>query len=142
MWPYLLGVFPVTSTETEKVEIVSKLSIKYRELTQAWKRVEMIHRKQKLSAEYNGSSPSLSVISPSPSCDDDDDKNIICVQDETENVASPSSLQNAIDKVFVQSKDVFDFVHPNSELDEEGETFIKELETIDKDVPRCDRDYW
>ena len=34
------------------------------------------------------------------------------------------------------------FVRPLSHLDAKGSLFIQELYNIDKDIPRCDRDYW
>ncbi len=139
VWPYLLGVFPITSTKSEKEKILSELSIKYKNFTQAWKRVENINRKQKLRTDCEESSPPLSIISPSPSFYDNDD---IPSQGEAENDTSPASLQNEINKLAAQENGVFDFIHPSYELDDEGQMFIKELDTIDKDIPRCDRDYW
>ena len=35
-----------------------------------------------------------------------------------------------------------DYIQPMSELDERGEKFLQDLYNIDKDIPRCDRDYW
>ena len=62
--------------------------------------------------------------------------------DAAKNVVSPANLEAELNRRILQNKDVFDFVHPRSELNAEGKKFIEELEIIDRDIPRCDRDYW
>ncbi len=35
-----------------------------------------------------------------------------------------------------------DYIQPMESLDAKGEKFLEELYNIEKDIPRCDRDYW
>ncbi len=137
VWPYLLGVFPITSSEQEREKILSNIICSYNKSIQAWKGVEIAHRKQKLCTESQQSSPSLSIISPPPSprCIDD---MYAPSGNEADDIAQlPKHLENDIEQLVS-----CDFVHSGSELDAKGLSFIEELEAIDKDVPRCDRNYW
>lgn len=55
-------------------------------------------------------------------------------------------VENGLSSDYVMSHDQppisCDFLRPSSQLDAKGSSFIQELYNIDKDIPRCDRDYW
>ncbi|XP_064404269.1 small G protein signaling modulator 1-like [Halichondria panicea] len=137
VWPYLLGVFPITSSEQEREKILSNIICSYNKSIQAWKGVEIAHRKQKLRTESQQSSPSLSIISPPPSPRCIDDMHAPSGNEADDIAQLPKHLENDIEQLVS-----CDFVDSGSELDAKGLSFIEELEAIDKDVPRCDRNYW
>ena len=143
MWPYLLGVFPITSSEQGREEILSNIIRSYNESIQAWKGVEIAHRKQKFCAESQQSSPSLSIISPPPSPRCIDDMHIPSGNGADDIAQLPKHLENDIEQLVSYDFSVFECaVRSGCELDAKGLSFIEELEAIDKDVPRCDRNYW
>lgn len=213
MWPFLLGLYPMNSTEQEREDILRHSTEQYTATLAEWKSVEDTKKEVELEAVLvNGyqvrnreASASLSTISPSPSDspsksagsspdlsndishdrshDQYDDLAVFDTQSHDENSfpspnrshehspskhskkaeASPghseggrleenleatpdhSNQEDDLQEVPpppVLSPDPIEAVMLSLKLDSKGKLFAKELYNIDKDIPRCDRDYW
>lgn len=172
VWPYLLGVYPIGSTPLEREAIVAQVTHTYSNLLMAWKTVEATHKNLQMIGESSGeTSPELSSVSASPvpspghahtsdeewaEPDDDtpiqSDKTTPTTMDEqdhltlTRECSSETLAHNGLDVDPVASHDEppmsCDFIRPLSQLDALESLFVQELYNIDKDIPRCDRDYW
>ena len=224
MWPYLLGLYPVKSTQEERVEILKMYTEKYNRSLSEWQKVEATKKEieEETARVFNGhrigsfspdiESPSLSTISrsssnsrdnsrscsPDPSHDQSHDipsdkqhfssrNGDILLQDQpcaelnytgreyvedkddvfesssqslNQVVAKshdnqlPNHLSKTVHNYSIASSSGLDNVTLNSyhdpeemvisslKLDAKGKVFVKELYNIDKDIPRCDRDYW
>ncbi len=146
VWPTLLGVYPATSSLDQRKDILTTITASYRELMAGWRRSEVTHRQLTRAADNSHeSSPSLSSISPSPPqlspCHHGNNDTVPMA---TQVIAELEAL--GVDSDGLSSEGIpamsCDYIQPMAELDEKGEKFLQDLYNIDKDIPRCDRDYW
>lgn len=199
VWPYLLGLYPVSSTHQEREAILERVTRQYNKVLSEWRQVEATKEEIVLEA-VNGHrvgssysrevSPTLSLISPSPrsspdrshdmnglSCDVTRDQPCARLDDAQElngdethpslrnqaepshdqedqshdqTQASPSPCQSPSKQSDEARRSESPLMPPGPEelvfasqkLSSQGKIFAKELFNIDKDIPRCDRDFW
>lgn len=223
VWPYLLGLYPVSSSREEREAILDSATQHYNKALSEWQQVEATKKEIELEAVNGhrvgsegsrGASPALSVISNSPlqspvrtiprdteshdlSCDADatgvenglpqdegrdqpvaatpshegdsdlppsspngnashDRENTSHDQDKAasrdqdnpshdqvssaQSPATKSSTRQQLEEMWPPTPE--ELVMSSQKLDSQGKVFVKELINIDKDIPRCDRDYW
>ncbi len=220
VWPYLLGLYPVGSTEKQRAAILEHATAHYSKVKAEWQQVEATKKEIELEAAVSGhrggsvhlgsreDSPTLSTISNSPLLspvrNQDATFDNICngshdSGEESRDVVDDRLGRSSGEEVLVngdavseshdqpsaevtnhgkapsinpptqhhQEDESHDHSHLNTEeyasrlsqdslvirpdpeellmtspkLDSHGRLFIKELYNIDKDIPRCDRDY-
>lgn len=110
------------------------------------------------SPSERGDSPALSIISgssPEPLADSNITSPVHlesnCDHHHAESPSEPvDATENCADTNLdcsIELRDAFppdpeELIMSSSKLDSRGKIFVKELYNIDKDIPRCDRDYW
>ena len=168
VWPYLLGLFPVESTTNELSQLTHQRNNSYKQVVKEWKTLERDHYRNNdptstplvvrhgLWGEDAVSSGSLSaadsnILPSEPSANKLKSQSHDLIDLE---ITSSSSLSQDDEKI-AREVDVDDSnsvsirVSPPSalplkavtDLSEKERLFIAELFKIDKDIPRCDRDY-
>lgn len=139
VWPFLLGLFPLDSTPEQQEAIASRASDDYYQTLGEWRTVEARNKEieKKRNTQTNGFlngsgevSPCLSSISPTPSPTGSDHVSNGITANGTDSVSLESGSLNS------------KLLTPPVKLDAKGQWFVQELFNIDKDIPRCDRDYW
>ena len=165
VWPHILGVFPVGCSEEEKQSILSQAKEDYQIILKQWKVVETRQKEIRIRAamvtngyeETRSPSPTLSSVSAS-SAETSPTRSPPSVSRATgQTISEDSSPHNGLSSPRrpiasprrshdnkLKSHDPetqVDKVH-QTQLDAKGEWFIRELFNIDKDIPRCDREYW
>lgn len=153
VWPYLLGVFPVGCSESEEAAILSQATEDYQAVLKQWKVVEVRQKEIQIRAalvtngyeETRSPSPTLSSISaessaePSPTHSPSVSSATgqpLTNDTVSTNVGSPRrSHDHKVKSHDTEDKSLL-------QLDAKGEWFVRELFNIDKDIPRCDREYW
>ena len=123
-------------------------------MVEEWRLVEArnkeIERKNIVVIETNGHmdgsgevSPALSSITATPTDLSPLDTEDLSHDLQNGTAADSLSLQlESHDSLSLQSRSHVDSLIPAVKLDAKGQWFVQELFNIDKDVPRCDRDYW
>ena len=161
----------MTSTAVEREAILSDITHLYRQLMSEWRRSEVTHQELMRVAEGSReSSPTLSSVRPSPPTvsplhHGNTEASPVPSSEEmtpvpaTPIIATPTlpdedhfllklglenGLTNGHDHVIPHEIPPMscDHLKPMDKLDERGLQFVQELYNIDKDIPRCDRDYW
>ena len=158
VWPYLLGLFPVESTTNELSQLIHQRNNSYRQVLREWKTVEKDH--------YRNNDPTSTPLAVRQGLWGEDavstesrssaDSNILSLETKSQAHAdlidleiTSSSLSQDDEKIAreVHTDDSSVRMSPpsklplNPELSEKERLFIAELFKIDKDIPRCDRDY-
>lgn len=160
----MLGVFPVGCSDGEKESILSQAKMDYQAVLQQWRLIEVRQKEIQIRAalvtngcdeEIRSPSPSLSSVSAessagsSPSLSPKHISNATgqAVNGGTSGAPSPKRAHNPRVKSRdhgTKSRDPEEQLQdkPHLQLDAKGEWFVRELFNIDKDIPRCDREYW
>ena len=162
MWPYVLGVFPVGCSEAERESIVSQAKEDYQAILKQWKVVEVRQKEIQIRAamvtnggceETRSPSPTLSSISADSSAESSPSlspRHISNATGQALNGGSATQSPKRSHDSKVKSHDSKMKSHDpethlgksHLQLDAKGEWFVRELFNIDKDIPRCDREYW
>jgi uncharacterized protein YdaT len=155
VWPYILGVFPVGCSESERESLVSQVKDDYQAVLKQWKVVEVRQKEIQIRAamvtnggceETRSPSPSLSSISADSSAESSPSlspRHISKATGQALNGGSAAQSPKRSHDSKVKSHDPEVHVGKSHlHLDAKGEWFVRELFNIDKDIPRCDREYW
>ena len=162
MWPYVLGVFPIGCSEAERESIVSQAKEDYQAILKQWKVVEVRQKEIQIRAamvtnggceETRSPSPTLSSISADSSAESSPSlspRHISNATGQALNGGSATQSPKRSHDSKVKSHDSKMKSHDpethlgksHLQLDAKGEWFVRELFNIDKDIPRCDREYW
>ena len=162
MWPYVLGVFPVGCSEAERESIVSQVKEDYQAVLKQWKVVEVRQKEIQIHAamvtnggceETRSPSPTLSSISADSSAESSPSLSPRHISNATGQALDGGSATHSPKRSHdskVKSHDSKMKSHDpevqlgksHLQLDAKGEWFVRELFNIDKDIPRCDREYW
>lgn len=151
----MLGVFPIGCSEAERDSILSRTREDYQALLKQWKVVEVRQKEIQIRAalvtnggceETRSPSPSLSSISADSSAESSPSLSPRHISNATgQAVNGGSATQSPKRSRDSRMKSHDPEVHlgkPHLQLDAKGEWFVRELFNIDKDIPRCDREYW
>lgn len=156
VWPYLLGVYPVGCSGAEKEAILFQMTEEYQTVLKQWKAVEMRQKEIQIQAalvtngyeDTRSPSPTLSSISASSSLEPSPthSPNISSATGQTisDGALSPStaSPKKSHDHKLKSHDQGEPLDKSQLQLDAKGEWFVRELFNIDKDIPRCDREFW
>ena len=156
VWPYLLGVFPVGCSGAEKEAILCQMTEDYQTVLKQWKAVEMRQKEIQIQAalvtngyeDTRSPSPTLSSISASssvePSPTHSPNVSIATGQAISDDAVLPSTLspKKSHDHKLKSHGQGETLDKSQLQLDAKGEWFVRELFNIDKDIPRCDREFW
>ena len=156
VWPYLLGVFPVGCSGAEKEAILSQIREDYQTVLKQWKAVETRQKEIQIQAalvtngyeDTRSPSPTLSSISAASSaeCSPIHSPNISSATGQTisDDAALPNtgSPKKSHDHKLKSHDQGGSLNKSQLQLDAKGEWFVRELFNIDKDIPRCDREFW
>ena len=165
----MLGVFPIGCSEAERDSIVSQTKDDYHAVLKQWKVVEVRQKEIQIRAamvtnggceETRSPSPSLSSISADSSAESSPSlspRHISNATGQALNGGSAAQSPKRSHDSKVKSHDSKVKSHDSKvkshdpevqlgkshlPLDAKGEWFVRELFNIDKDIPRCDREYW
>ena len=154
MWPYVLGVFPIGCSDAERESLVSQIKEDYQAVLQQWKVVDLRQKEMQIRAalvtngceETRSPSPTLSSISADSSAEPSptpSPKHVSNATGQTLNRDNVTQSPKRSHDSRVKSHDPeVQLGKPHLPLDAKGEWFVRELFNIDKDIPRCDREYW
>ena len=146
-------MLPVGCSEAERDAILTRVTEDYQVVLKKWKLVETRQKEIKIRAamvtngydETRSPSPTLSSISAessvevspahSPSVSHATGQTI---NEDGASHGTSSPRRSHDNKLKSHDPDM----HSHHQLDAKGEWFVRELFNIDKDIPRCDREYW
>ena len=151
MWPYILGVFPVGCSEAERESLASQAKDDYQAVLKQWKVVEVRQKEIQIRAamvtnggceEARSPSPSLSSVSADSSAESSPSLSPRHVSNATGQPLNGGSTTHSPKRSHDSKVKSHDPEKSHFQLDAKGEWFVRELFNIDKDIPRCDREYW
>ena len=148
-------MFPVGCSEAERESLVSQAKEDYQAVLKQWKVVEVRQKEIQIRAamvtnggceETRSPSPTLSSISADSSAESSPSlspRHISNATGQALNGGSATQSPKRSHDSKVKSHDPeIQLGKSHLQLDAKGEWFVRELFNIDKDIPRCDREYW